>query len=114
MIAHSIARHGPYEVLEHRWPHRIPDATPCANHRSILGQYEGRELARYGTSTRRSSCASPKSPPHTIRLTAGSQLTMLRAMRRIVQTAATIPLASSGRRDLLFELLALHHQLRVL
>src|SRR5262249_27250685 len=39
---------------------------------------------------------------------------MLRAMRRIVQTAATIPFASSGRRDLLFEQLALHHQLRVL
>jgi hypothetical protein len=39
---------------------------------------------------------------------------MLRAMRRIVQTTATIPFASSGRRDLLFELLALHHQLSVL
>ena len=39
---------------------------------------------------------------------------MLRAMRRIVQTIATIPFAPSGRRDLVFELLALHHQLRVL
>src|SRR5262245_13971117 len=39
---------------------------------------------------------------------------MLRAMRRTVPATATIPFASSGRRDLLFELLALHHQLRVL
>jgi hypothetical protein len=39
---------------------------------------------------------------------------MLRAMRRLVQTTGTTPRASSGRRDLLFELLALHHQLRVL
>src|SRR5262245_25139720 len=35
-------------------------------------------------------------------------------MRRIVRATATIPFASSGRRDLLFELLALHHQLGVL
>jgi len=34
-------------------------------------------------------------------------------MRRIVQTTATISFASSGRRDLLFELFALHHQLAV-
>jgi hypothetical protein len=59
-------------------------------------------------------CASPKSDPDTIRLTAGWPLAMLRAMRRLVQTTATIPFASSGRRDLLFELLALQHQLRVL
>ncbi len=59
-------------------------------------------------------CASPKSGPDTIRLTAGWPLIMLRAMRRMVQTTATIPVASPGRRDLLFEFLALHHQLRVL
>src|SRR4051794_12553665 len=35
-------------------------------------------------------------------------------MRRIPQTTATIPFPSPGRRDLLFEVLALHHQLRVL
>ena len=58
--------------------------------------------------------ASPKSGPDTIRLTPGWPLAMLRAMRRIVQTIATIPFAPSGRRDLVFELLALHHQLRVL
>src|SRR5262245_20252475 len=39
---------------------------------------------------------------------------MLREMRRIVQTSATIPFASLGRRDLLFEVLTLHHQLGVL
>jgi hypothetical protein len=39
---------------------------------------------------------------------------MLRAMRRTVETTARVGLAPSGRRDLLFELLALHHQLSVL
>src|SRR5262245_45654828 len=48
----------------------------------------------------RGACASPKSGPDTIRLTAGWRLAMLRAMRRIVQTTATIPFAASGRRDL--------------
>src|SRR5262252_3484471 len=58
--------------------------------------------------------ASPISRPDTIRLTAGWQLAILRAMCRIVQTIAAIRFALSTRRDLLLEVLALRHQLGVL
>src|SRR5262252_3920729 len=58
--------------------------------------------------------ASPISRPDTIRLTAGWQLAILRAMCRIVPTIAAIRFALSTRRDLLLETLALRHQLGVL
>jgi len=47
-------------------------------------------------------------------LTAGWQLAILRAMRRIVHCIAAIRLATSARRDLLLEVLAVRHQAGVL
>jgi hypothetical protein len=41
-------------------------------------------------------------------------MAMMRAMRHVVATVTAIRLAMSARRDLLFEMLALHHQVAVL
>jgi hypothetical protein len=49
-----------------------------------------------------------------IRLTLARELPILRAMPHVVRTVAVIRFAVSTRRDLLLEILALHHQLRVL
>ena len=49
-----------------------------------------------------------------IRLTLARSLAILRAMRHVVRMVAAIGFALSTRRDLLLEILALRHQLRVL
>jgi Homeodomain-like domain len=49
-----------------------------------------------------------------IRLTSAPSLAILRAMRHLVRAVAAIGFALSTRRDLLLEILALRHQLRVL